>query len=80
MTLPRAALLAVLALAAAASPAAAQSRTLYRAGPGRVEMDLSRDGKFERSDDWSACAYFYLDRPENGLPPLAPAAERIVGL
>lgn len=55
-------------------------RTLYRAGPGQVEMDLSRDGKFERSDDWSSVAYFYLDRPESPLPPIAPVAERTAGL
>jgi len=35
---------------------------------------------FERQDDWSSCAYFYLDRPENGLPALAPVADRIAGL
>lgn len=35
---------------------------------------------FWRQDDWSATAYFYLDRPENGLPPLAPVAERTAGL
>ncbi len=35
---------------------------------------------FEREDDWSSCCYFYLDRPENGLPPLAPVAERTRGL
>ncbi|RYG36501.1 DUF2961 domain-containing protein [bacterium] len=35
---------------------------------------------FWRQDDWSAVAYFYLDRPENGLPPLPSAAERSVGL
>jgi hypothetical protein len=34
----------------------------------------------DRQDDWSSCAYFYLDRPENGLPALAPVAERIAGL
>jgi len=34
-------------------------------------------GLFEREDDWSSCAYFYLDRPENGLPPLAQVAERV---
>ncbi len=55
-------------------------KRLYRAGEGRVEMDLSQDGKFERSDDWSSCAYFYLDRPENGLPGLAPVGERVAGL
>jgi hypothetical protein len=32
---------------------------------------------FYRSDDVSAVAYFYLDRPEAVLPPLAPAAERL---
>jgi hypothetical protein len=35
---------------------------------------------FERTDDWSSCCYFYLDRPENGLPSLVPAEERIRGL
>jgi hypothetical protein len=55
-------------------------RRLYRAGPGEAEMDLTKDGKFERSDDWSSCAYFYLDRPENGLPKLAAADRRLAGL
>jgi hypothetical protein len=32
---------------------------------------------FYRSDDVSATAYFYLDSPESGLPPLAPVAERV---
>lgn len=53
---------------------------LYRAGPGLVEMDLSQEGKFERQDDWSSCAYFYLDRPENELPPLELVSKRIAGL
>lgn len=35
---------------------------------------------FEREDDWAACAWFYLDRPENGLPALATVAERTIGL
>ena len=35
---------------------------------------------FWRQDDWSGTAYFYLDRPENGLPPVAPVAERVAGL
>ena len=35
---------------------------------------------FERQDDWSSCAYFTLDKPENDLPPLPPIAERIAGL
>ena len=57
-----------------------EGRRLYRTGPGLVELDITKDGRFERTDDWSSCAYFYLDRPENDLPPLAPAAERLAGL
>jgi hypothetical protein len=33
-----------------------------------------------RQDDWSAVALFYLDSPENGLPPLAPVEKRTEGL
>lgn len=33
-----------------------------------------------REDDVSATAYFYLDKPENGLPPLAPVEVRTAGL
>lgn len=46
-------------------------------------IDFSRDGEtgpfglFERSDDWSSCAYFYLDRPCSGLPSLAPCGLRL---
>jgi hypothetical protein len=35
---------------------------------------------FYRSDDVSATAYFYLDRPENGLPAIQGAASRVDGL
>jgi hypothetical protein len=35
---------------------------------------------FYRSDDVAAVAYFYLDKPENGLPAIAPAAERLADL
>ncbi|HEX8747554.1 MAG TPA: glycoside hydrolase family 172 protein [Pyrinomonadaceae bacterium] len=55
-------------------------RRIYRAGPGLVEKDLKEDGKFERSDDWSSCAYFYLNRPENNLPALEGAEKRMAGL
>jgi hypothetical protein len=57
-----------------------EGKKIYRAGPGLVEKDLREDGKFERSDDWSSCAYFYLDRPENNLPKLAAPEQRIAGL
>ena len=55
-------------------------RQLYRAGAGKVLMDMTKDGKFERADDWSSCAYFYLDRPENNLPQLDTAEKRMAGL
>ena len=55
-------------------------RPLYRAGPGRVEKNVQEDGKFERTDDWSSCVYFYLDRPESALPPIDPVEKRVEGL
>ena len=55
-------------------------RRLTRAGAGGEALDLSKGGLFERADDWSSCSYFYLDRPENGLAPLAPVAERIADM
>jgi hypothetical protein len=60
-------------------------RELYHAGSGRRPIDFSASdlapyGLFERQDDWSSCAYFYLDSAENGLPELAPVEERIAGL
>jgi len=55
-------------------------RTLYRAGPGLVPMDTTKEGKFERSDDYSSCVYFYLDKPFNDLPAIDPVARRIAGL
>lgn len=33
-----------------------------------------------RRDDWSAVALFYLDAPENGLPPIPSAADRTAGM
>ena len=35
---------------------------------------------FYRQDDWSATAYFYLDKPESNLPDIAPVEKRIEGL
>jgi len=35
---------------------------------------------FYRQDDWSAAAYFYLDKPESNLPDIAPVQDRIEGL
>jgi Protein of unknown function (DUF2961) len=60
------------------------SPPIYAAGEGRRELDLkhmpSQAQLFERADDYSSCSYFYLDRPENGLPALAPVSERVKGL
>ena len=59
---------------------------IYRAGPGLVEIDLSEPGKqtgiglFERRDDWSSCAYFYLDKPVNNLSPIEPVEKRVDGI
>lgn len=55
---------------------------IYQAGPGLSE--LSEPAKapllFERRDDWSSCAFIYLDTPVNSLPPLMSAAQRMAGL
>ena len=61
-------------------PVVENKRTLLRAGPGQVPMDLSKDGKFERSDDYSSCVYFYLDRPTSDLPAIDPVDRRIANL
>jgi len=35
---------------------------------------------FQREDDFSSMAYFYLDRPENGLPEISAVAKRTADL
>jgi hypothetical protein len=35
---------------------------------------------FYRLDNYTATAYFYLDKPVNGLPALAPLSERLDGI
>jgi hypothetical protein len=58
----------------------------YQLEWGRAPVDMDAAvrarsyGMFERADDWSSCAFFYLDRPENGLPPLASVEARLAGL
>jgi hypothetical protein len=53
-------------------------------GDAAVEMSASVRqkgyGLFERQDDWSSCAWFYLDQAVNGLPPLPCVDERTAGL
>jgi hypothetical protein len=53
---------------------------VYKAGPGLIEMEHDKRGTFERHDEWSAVAYFYLDRPENELPAIESAAARMAGM
>lgn len=56
------------------------NRRLIEAGPGQKPKDLTKDGKFERSDDWSSCVYFYLDKPTSELPPIDAVEKRTAGL
>jgi hypothetical protein len=53
-------------------------------GSQAVEMvaaaAASSYGLFERHDDWSSCAYFYLDSPTNDLPALDEVQLRTAGL
>ena len=50
---------------------------IYRAGKGLVPLGKDWvEGLYERHDDWSSCVYFYLDKPENGLPPIESVERR----
>ena len=55
---------------------------IYYTQEGLKEIDLKtlEDdwGIFERQDDWSSCAYFYLDKPVNNLPPIDPVEKRMI--
>ncbi|MDQ2841771.1 MAG: DUF2961 domain-containing protein [Acidobacteriota bacterium] len=53
---------------------------VYAAGQGLVERTKGSVGLFERQDDWSACAYFYLSAPVDDLPLLESAPSRMKGL
>jgi len=56
---------------------------IYRAGDEEIDLDLKHMPQinlFERTDDYSSCTYFYLDRPENGLAVVPAAPERMRGL
>lgn len=57
-------------------------RLMEREQPVDLEASSVPDGwcNFWRQDDWSATAYFYLDRPEGVLPPLASPALRTAWL
>jgi hypothetical protein len=53
---------------------------IYNVGPGLVKKEEGSWGMFERQDDWSSVAYFYLDRPEDDLSSIDPPEERMKGL
>lgn len=63
---------------------ATSKEPIYAAGPGQIPVDFSPAGRtepyglFERQDDCSSCAYFYLDSPTSPLPALAPLNDRVV--
>lgn len=64
---------------------AAGTKIVQQREEGLVEVDLSPNnpneyGGFERQDDWSSCAYFYLDSPENQLGELDTVEKRVAGL
>lgn len=50
--------------------------------PGLFDDAFPKDEwtNFYRLDNYSATAYFYLDKPESNLPPLAPLEERLKGI
>ncbi len=61
----------------------ASKRYLDMENPPKIEDEDFPDGvstNFYRSDDVSATAYFYLDKPENKLPAIQPVEERIKGM
>ena len=45
-----------------------------------LEAEPQRAEAMERVDDYTATAYWYMDSPENGLPPIASFEERIKDL
>jgi hypothetical protein len=64
----------------AGNPLYTTGTPVYKAGAGQLEKEKGSQGLFERQDDWSGVAYFYLDKPENNLPPIASAEARMKGM
>ena len=62
------------------APIIYNNRKLIEAGAERKPLDTTKQGRFERSDDWSSCVYFYLDKPTDELPPIDSVEKRIAGL
>jgi len=60
---------------------------LMKAGDGsehytreELEQNPKLSGYLERIDDWCATAYWFMEEPENGLPPLSAFDERVKDL
>lgn len=55
---------------------------LFEGNPPALDAPNFPDGwvNFYRQEDYCATAYFYLDKPVNGLPALPAVADRIKGL
>jgi Protein of unknown function (DUF2961) len=66
--------------ASAEDPIYKTESPVYKAGPGHVKMEKGAQGIFERQDAWSSVAYFYLDKPEDALPALESAEQRMKGM
>lgn len=64
----------------AADPMFQTGHSIYKAGPGLIEMAHNAAGVFERQDEWSAVAYSYLDRPSDDLPPIESPEGRMAGM
>jgi len=45
-----------------------------------LQANVKSSGYVERTDDFCATAYWYMDKPEDSLPPLANVNERLKGL
>ena len=45
-----------------------------------LDVNDTTTGFQGREDVWSSCSYFYLNKPENKLPPLAYVERRFEGL
>ncbi|HUJ43457.1 MAG TPA: glycoside hydrolase family 172 protein [Opitutaceae bacterium] len=59
---------------------AARSRNFYETRENAINWDnpdIAKYGLMERRDDVSSCAYFYLDRPDDDLPPLTSREARL---
>lgn len=53
---------------------------VYRTGPNLDPLKRGERATFERQDDWSAVAYFYLDTAEDTLPEMESPEKRMTDM